>query len=274
MHGQRELGIRIRRHLDRPVVGAHQHRVLLGQPLRRPDADARAALHVPRVVLGPQLVPARVDEHRVARLQRDPLARQGVLQVLGGDLVGVGEGVHALERRDVDEHAAGHEGAHLLDAELGEAAASRDGAGLEAVVVAVLVRLVREAVELGADLADLRDDELLVATPAVGEVVHERALHVHVEASRAEERHLVVHHVGDLDDLARLDELFGPHHACGLHVVARAALVARSPLRRAALALGRHGPGLRRGGGHPCQTEYCGEDDCKEGTWHGRSPLR
>src|SRR5438309_55467 len=80
--------------------------------------------------------------------------------------------------------------------------------------------------------------------------------------------------VGDLAGLARPDELFRPQAARGLHGAARAALAARSPLRRAALALGRHAPALRRGGGHPCQTEYCGEDDYKEGTWHGRSPLR
>jgi hypothetical protein len=36
--------------------------------------------------------------------------------------------------------------------------------------------------------------------------VHERALDVHIEAAGAEERHLVVEHVRQLDHLAGLDE--------------------------------------------------------------------
>ena len=90
------------------------------------------------------------------------------------DLVGVAEHVHALERGHVDQHAAGHQGADLLDAELGEAGPGGDLVGLEAVVVAVLDRLMREAVELGADLPDLADDELLVAAAPVRGQVHER----------------------------------------------------------------------------------------------------
>ncbi len=73
VHGQRELRIRIGRHLDRPVVRADQHGILLGEPLRRRDADARAGLHVARVVLPPQPAPPGVDEDRVTRLEREPL---------------------------------------------------------------------------------------------------------------------------------------------------------------------------------------------------------
>src|SRR5262249_57066310 len=43
MHRQRNLWVRVGRHLDRPVVGAEQHRVLRTQPLggRRSDALTR-----------------------------------------------------------------------------------------------------------------------------------------------------------------------------------------------------------------------------------------
>ena len=50
----------------------------------------------------------------------------------------------------------------MLDAELVEAAARADVAELEAIVEAVAPHLMRERVELGADLAELGDDELLV----------------------------------------------------------------------------------------------------------------
>ena len=154
----------------------------------------------------PQRAPAGVDEHGVAGLQRQLLALQRLLQILRRDLVGVRQHRHALQRRDVDQHAAGDERADPLDAELGEPAASRVVVDLHAVVEAAADRLVREAVELRADLADLGDDELLVAAAAVGSVVHERALGVHVEAPRAEERHRCVQHAAELDDLAGLDE--------------------------------------------------------------------
>jgi len=49
-----------------------------------------------------------------------------------------------------------------VDAELGEAAAGRALVDLEAVIKAVLVALVDEAVELSADLADFADDDFLV----------------------------------------------------------------------------------------------------------------
>ena len=52
--------------------------------------------------------------------------------------------------------------ADMLDAELLEAVARADVAELEAIVEAVAPHLVREGVDLGADLAELGDDELLL----------------------------------------------------------------------------------------------------------------
>jgi len=79
----------------------------------------------------------------------------------------VSPSIHALERRHVDEDPARHQGADLLDAELREAGARRDVLGLEAVVAAVLDRLVGEPVALRADLADLAGEQLLVAPAPV-----------------------------------------------------------------------------------------------------------
>ena len=92
-------------------------------------------------------------------------------------------------------------------------------ATFEAIVPAVLVGLVGEAVELRADLPDLGNDDLLVAPAPVGEVVHECAFDVHVQASRAEERHIRIEHVSELDDLAGLDQLDCVEHGLRLHVV-------------------------------------------------------
>jgi hypothetical protein len=65
---------------------------------------------------------------------------------------------------------------------------------------------------------------------------------MNVEPARAEERHLVVEHVGDLDDLAGLDEPHRLFDGRGVLVIARAALVAGAPLRRTALFFRRHRP--------------------------------
>src|SRR5439155_1208380 len=126
----------------------------------------------------------------------------------------------------------------------------------EAIVPAVQVRLVREPVELGADLSDFGDHDLLVAAAHVRELVHERAFDVHVETSSAEKRHLVVEHVAELDHLSGLDQLDRIEHALRLHVIARAALVVRSPFRWAALALGRRRPAWRLRQGDASRHEY------------------
>src|SRR2546422_618750 len=145
---------------------------------------------------------------------------------------------------DIDQHPARDEGADVLDAQLGETGSGGQLIDLEAVVQAVLDRLVGEAVELGAHLADLRGDELLVAAAPVRLRVHERSLGVHVEAAGAGDRHLGGEHVAQLDHLAGANQPSRPQHGFGLHVIARAPLVAGPPLRRAALVVGGRPPGL------------------------------
>jgi len=180
-----------------------------------------------------------------------------------GDLVGVAEHLDALQAGNVDQHAAREERRRVLHAELGEAGARRRLADLEAVVKRIAVALVREAVELRADLADLGGDDLLVAAARVPAGVHEGALGVQVEDARAGEGHAGPEHVAQLDDLAGLDEPRAAQHDLGvLHVVARAALVARAPLRRAALGFGRHVP--LRGGD---------QRDCKQGSGDALHPF-
>ncbi len=106
----------------------------------------------------------------------------------------------------------------------------------------------RKTVELRADLADLGGHHLLVAAARVPSGVHEGALGVHVEDARPEERHAGAEDVAELDHLAGLDEPRAAQHRLRvLHVIARAALVARAPLRRAALAFGGQVPDLRAG---------------------------
>ena len=87
---------------------------------------------------------------------------QRLLQIVRRDDVGGRKQVDALEARNIDQHAAGHQAADVLDAELVESAARPDVAELVAIVEAVAPHLVRERVELGADLAELGDDQLFV----------------------------------------------------------------------------------------------------------------
>ena len=115
-------------------------------------------------------------------------------------------------------------------------------ATFEAIVPAVLVGLVGEAVELRADLPDLGNDDLLVAPAPVGELVHERAFDVHIETPRTEERHIRIEHVSEFYDLAGLDQLDCVEHRLRLHVVGGAALVVRAPLGGTALVVRRRRP--------------------------------
>jgi len=92
--------------------------------------------------------------------------------------------VDALGSRHVDQHASSNNRSNLLNAELVEAGAGRDLVHLEAVIKTVAMRLVGEAVELGADLPELSDDELLVAAAFVRCGVHDGALKLHVEPPR------------------------------------------------------------------------------------------
>ena len=57
---QGEIRVGVRRHLDGPVVGADEHRILSGEPLGGRHADPGLLADVPRVVLAPQRAPAGV----------------------------------------------------------------------------------------------------------------------------------------------------------------------------------------------------------------------
>src|SRR5438093_12740807 len=103
-----------------------------------------------------------MDEDRIAALERDVLLLDRAFEILDRDLVIVTQHRDAFVAGDVDEHTARDQRADVLDAELVEAGAGDDVAGLEAIVVAAGVALVGEAVELSADLTDLREHHLLV----------------------------------------------------------------------------------------------------------------
>src|SRR5262249_57858555 len=85
-----------------------------------------------------------------------------------GNAVRGREHVDALEPRHIDQYATGYQAADILDPELFESRASADVAQLEAIVEAVAPHLMSECVELGADLAKLGDDKLLVDLAGVG----------------------------------------------------------------------------------------------------------
>src|SRR3984893_13982523 len=168
MHRQRNLRIGVGRHLDRPVVGAEQYGILGHQPLGGLHTDARARLDETGIVLAPQLAPAGIDDDGVPRLQRDVLLLQRALEILDRDLVSVAEHFDALVAGDVDQHAACDYRADVVNAELREPRTGRVLGDFEAIVPAVLVGLVGEAIELRADLPDLGNDELLVAPTPIG----------------------------------------------------------------------------------------------------------
>src|SRR3546814_7657162 len=175
MHRQGELRVRIRRHLDRPVVGAEQHRVLFGEPERRTDPDPGAGFHVARVVLGPELAPARVDDDRVAGLDRGALLLQRGFEILDRDLVIVGQHLDALQAGHVDEHAAPHQHAALVDAELPEARAPRNLISFAAVVLAVDMDLLSYAVTIRYDINELGGPDPLSHTTVPGQCGRYRA---------------------------------------------------------------------------------------------------
>jgi hypothetical protein len=74
------------------------------------------------------------------------------------------------------------------------------------------VALMREAIELGPDLANLRDDEFFIGAAVIRLWVWECPLDVDVEAPRAEQGHLVVEDVSQFNDLAGFNELDGLHY--------------------------------------------------------------
>jgi hypothetical protein len=63
----------------------------------------------------------------------------------------------------------------------------------------------REAVELCADLAELREDNLLVAPAAIAAGIHVRALHLQLEPAARREWHVGVQHAAELEDFTGAD---------------------------------------------------------------------
>src|SRR2546423_12146324 len=120
-----------------------------------------------------------MDEDRIARLKRDVLLLDRAFNVLDRDLVIVAKHRDAFVAGNVDEHAARDQGPDVLDAELVEAGPGHDVTGLEAVVVAAGMALMREAVELGADLSNLRQHHLLVGDAVVSAGDWARNLDMH-----------------------------------------------------------------------------------------------
>src|SRR5262249_56004843 len=114
-------------------------------------------------------------------------------------------------------------------------------------VETVAMRLVSEAVELGANLPELSEDELLVAATFVRCRVHDGALKLHLEppGRGANERHRGIQRPGELDDFAGLDQLDRVEHGLRLHVVCRTPLVSGPPFRGTPRAVARRRPSRR-----------------------------
>src|SRR5262245_36030555 len=114
MDGAGEIAVRVRRYLHGTVVGADEHWILSGQPLRRSDADAWATRPIARVVLAPQLPPTGVHNRRITRLERELLAGQRLLQILNGYFVRVWKHLDALHGCDIDQDATRDQGTNIL----------------------------------------------------------------------------------------------------------------------------------------------------------------
>src|SRR5215813_13352538 len=129
------------------------------------------------------------------------------------------------------------------------------------------MRLVSETVELGADLPDLGNDDLLIAAAFVRCGAHDGALHGHIETPGrgADERHRATQRLPELDDLPGLDQLYLVEHGLRLHVIAGTPLVAGAPFRGAAHAVGGRRP-RRRLGCSRSRPDQQGRNG--EGEWH------
>ena len=117
----------------------------------------------------------------------------------------------------------------------------RDVIELEAVVHAGVDHLVAERVELRSHLADFGHDELFVRATTIGARILAAAFREDLESSSCRKRHAFGQYTPQLEDFAGLDEASGAKNGLGLHVIARAALVARRPTST-------DSAGCRRGG--------------------------
>src|SRR5437016_4072808 len=83
-------------------------------------------------------------------------------------------------------------------------------------------RVMRDAVELSADLAELAHHDFFVAHAVVAARNRDRTLRVHLVDARRLDRHAGSDDVGELDHLADLDGVRAAQHVLRvLHVVAR-----------------------------------------------------
>src|SRR5213593_1986409 len=103
-----QLRIRIRRDLDRRIVGSDQHGILASHPFGGSYSDARSTWSETGIVFFPKLAPAGVDDHRIAGLKRQLLGGQRLLEILNRDLVLIGEHLYTFERRYIDHHGSSH----------------------------------------------------------------------------------------------------------------------------------------------------------------------
>ena len=147
--------------------------VALAQPLAALHADARLRLHERLLVAGldEHAPPAGAEQEDVAGADVDTaLPFDRGLEVVGRDDEAAGQPVDALERGDVEQHAApGDAGGLGLDAVV-QRAARRDVARGEAVVELFVVEHVGEAVPLRGALQ--RHHHVVVGVAeAAGEVV-------------------------------------------------------------------------------------------------------
>jgi hypothetical protein len=207
-----------------------------------------------------------VNEHGIAGLECQLLLGQRLLEILRCDLVVLCEHRHAFVCGDIDQYAARDQRAYLLHPKSREAGATRRFLQREAVVHARADHLVAERVELRADLTDLGHDQLFVRTAMVRARIDAGALRENLEASTCGHRHRLRQHAAKLEDLAGLDQPRGFEHALGLHVIARATLIAFAPFRWTSLSIGRRRPRLRRG--RAAGDEHRSHDECSHAHSH------
>ena len=150
--------------------------------------------------------------HDVAGANLDALALERASQVRERDLVAAVEPRDALERGDVDEHAARHERADVLDAELREPVALRELGAVVAVVEEIADADVAQTVELRADLADLGADDLVVIHGPVRAERPVRLRNPQAEMPRAEQRHARLVDAAELIDGAARHEALRLEH--------------------------------------------------------------
>src|SRR5437667_12087244 len=97
-----QLRIRIRRDLDRRIVGSDQHGILASHPFGGSYSDARSTCSETGIVFFPKLAPAGVDDHRIAGLKRQLLGGQRLLEIRSRDPVLLWEPLYTSTPRSRD----------------------------------------------------------------------------------------------------------------------------------------------------------------------------